>query len=54
MKRPMKEGTPRDNREDKTLVKKAGMSMKQWESSKADEVHDRGMKRGGPVRKGKC
>jgi len=48
----MKEGTAKDMREDKAKAKKAGMSMKKWESSAADVKHDSaGMKRGGSMKK---
>ena len=52
MKRPTKENTPRDNREDKQMAKKAGMSMKQWEASAADRKHDAATKPAGKSRKG--
>lgn len=35
-----KEGTPKDNREDKAMAKKRGMSMAAWENSAADKKHD--------------
>lgn len=46
------EGSARDEREDKILEKKHGMSHKEWEASELDEKHDRqrsmkGLKRGG-------
>jgi len=46
------EGSKEDEREDKTLAKKHGMTMKEWEASKLDEKHDRqksekGLKSGG-------
>ena len=49
------EGTAKDMREDKILAKKHKMSMKDWESSKMDEKHDRqrsmkGLKRGGKAK----
>lgn len=50
----MKEGSAKDTREDKIKAKKAGMSMKKWESSAADKKHDTGMKRGGAVSKAMC
>ncbi len=54
----MVEGSAKDMREDKMLAKKHGMSMKEWEKSPEDKVHDKGctckacggatgMKRGG-------
>ena len=36
------EGSAKDVKEDKTLAKKAGMSMKEWEKSDADKAHDKG------------
>ncbi len=50
------EGSAKDVREDKKLAKKRGMSMKEWESSAADEKHDRqksmkGLKKGGVTSK---
>ena len=51
------EGSAKDKAEDKVLAKKAGMSMKRWEKSKADEEHDEGermaRKSGGRTGKGK-
>ena len=35
-----KEGTPKDNRKDKAMAKKRGMSMAAWENSAADKKHD--------------
>lgn len=35
------EGSPRDEREDKTLAKTARTNMPTWERSKADQIHDR-------------
>ena len=48
----MKEGSAKDMREDKIKAKKAGMSMKKWESSAADKKHDapKKMATGGSVR----
>lgn len=37
-----KEGGKVDKAEDKVMAKKAGMSMKKWEASEADEKHDKG------------
>ena len=50
------EGSAKDVREDKKLAKKRGMSMKEWESSAADEKHDKqrsmkGLKKGGVTSK---
>ena len=50
------EGSVKDVREDKKLAKKRGMSMKEWESSAADEKHDKqrsmkGLKKGGVTSK---
>lgn len=36
------EGSAKDKAEDKVMAKKAGMSMKSWEKSEADEKHDKG------------
>ena len=36
------EGTAKDEREDKAQAKKRGMSMKQWEKSPEDKLHDSG------------
>jgi hypothetical protein len=36
------EGSAKDMREDRALAKKAGMSLKEWEKSPADEEHDEG------------
>jgi hypothetical protein len=46
------EGSAKDEEQDKKLAKKHGMSMKEWESSKMDDKHDkqesmRGLKKGG-------
>lgn len=46
------EGSAKDEAQDAKLAKKRGMSMKDWEASKADEKHDkqksmRGLKAGG-------
>lgn len=38
------EGSKRDIAEDKRMAKAAGMSMKKWEKSPMDKVHDRGKK----------
>jgi hypothetical protein len=38
----MVEGSAKDMAEDKALAKKRGMSMKEWEGSKADKAHDKG------------
>lgn len=37
-----KEGGKVDKAEDKVMAKKAGVSMKKWEASEADEKHDKG------------
>ena len=49
----IKEGSAKDTREDKTKAKKAGMTMKKWESSAADVKHDapKKMSTGGVVKK---
>jgi len=49
----MKEGSAKDTREDKSLAKKSGMSMKKWEKSAADKKHDAPgkMNSGGVVKK---
>ena len=46
------EGSAEDEKQDKKLAKKHGMSMKEWESSKMDDKHDeqessKGLKKGG-------
>jgi len=48
------EGSKKDMALDKKGAKKAGMSMKKWEGSAADEKMDKslGFKRGGMIRKG--
>jgi hypothetical protein len=54
----MFEGSKKDNAQDKKLAKKAGMSMKKYESSALDKKHDaqksmKGLKGGGMAVKGK-
>ena len=54
----MWEGSKKDNAQDKKLAKKAGMSMKKYESSALDKKHDaqksmKGLKGGGMAVKGK-
>jgi len=36
----MREGSPKDKKEDRKLAKKAGVGLKAWEKSAADKKHD--------------
>ena len=50
------EGSAKDQAQDKKLAAKRGMTMKQWEASKADDKHDsqksmKGLKKGGAAHK---